>query len=216
MWGKLGCQTSSMAEDAPELTLTDAAAWSRWLAEHDDQAAGVWLVLAKKGTSDPTRLTYAEALDEALSQGWIDGQLGRGDDGTFRRKFTPRRPGSAWSKRNVALVDRLMAEGRMRPSGLAAVARAKADGSWDAAYAGQATIDVPQDLASALAGNPLARMMFERLSRANRYAILYRVTIATRRETRTRRIEQFVAMLARGETIHPQRQTTRHRGVSAR
>jgi uncharacterized protein YdeI (YjbR/CyaY-like superfamily) len=195
-----------LAEDVPVLTVADAMAWSGWLADHVDQAGGVWLVLAKKGTTEPTRLTYDEALEEALCHGWVDGQLARGDDGTFRRRFTPRRPGSAWSKRNVDLAERLIGEGRMRPSGIAAVASAKADGRWDTAYAGQATIAVPRDLASALAANPLAQAMFDQLSRANRYAVLYRVTTAKRDETRIRRIEQLVTMLAHGDTIHPQRQ----------
>jgi uncharacterized protein YdeI (YjbR/CyaY-like superfamily) len=195
-----------LAEDVPVLTVADVVAWSGWLADHADQTSGVWLVLAKKGTTEPTRLTYDEALEEALCHGWVDGQLARGSDGTFRRRFTPRRPGSAWSKRNVDLAERLTGEGRMRPSGLASVASAKADGRWDAAYAGQATIDVPRDLASALAANPLAQAMFDQLSRANRYAVLYRVTTAKRGETRIRRIEQLVAMLAHGDTIHPQPQ----------
>ena len=199
-WGKIG----GVASDPPVLTVVDARAWSRWLADNGDHANGVWLVLAKKGTHEPTSLTYHEALLEALCHGWVDGQLARGDDRTFRRKFTPRRPGSAWSKRNVALVGRLIEEGRMQAAGHAAVSRAKADGSWDSAYAGQATIEVPSDLASALKANPAAKQMFARLSSANRYAILYRVVTAKRTETRHRRIEQFVAMLARGETIHPQ------------
>jgi uncharacterized protein YdeI (YjbR/CyaY-like superfamily) len=195
-----------LAEDVPVLTVADVVAWSGWLADHVDQTSGVWLVLAKKGTTEPTRLTYDGALEEALCHGWVDGQLARGNDGTFRRRFTPRRPGSAWSKRNVALAERLTGEGRMRPSGIASVASAKADGRWDTAYAGQATIAVPRDLASALAANPLAQAMFDQLSRANRYAVLYRVTTAKHGETRIRRIEQLVAMLAHGDTIHPQRE----------
>jgi uncharacterized protein YdeI (YjbR/CyaY-like superfamily) len=193
-----------MADDLPVLTVADAAAWSQWLTEHVGQTGGVWLVLAKKGTDKPTRLTYGQALEEALCHGWVDGQLSRGEAGTFRRKFTPRRPGSSWSQRNVTLVNRLVKEGRMQPAGLAAVDRAKVDGSWDAAYASQATIEVPADLHAALAANPEAEAMLGRLSGANRYAILYRVATAKRAETRRRRIEQLVAMLARGETIHPQ------------
>jgi uncharacterized protein YdeI (YjbR/CyaY-like superfamily) len=193
-----------MAEDPPMLTVADAAAWSRWLAEHHGQADGVWLVLAKKGTVEPTSLTYDQALEEALCYGWVDGQLGRGDGATFRRRFTPRRSGSAWSKRNVAIVERLTNEGRMGPAGLAAVDRARANGSLDAAYEGQASIAVPADLEDALAVQPSALAMFDILTRSNRYAVLYRVTTAKRPETRARRIEQLVAMLARGETIHPQ------------
>jgi len=164
----------------------------------------VWLVLAKKHVIEPTSLTYDEALEEALCHGWIDGQVGRRDQRTYRQRFTPRRARSAWSQRNVGLVGRLQAEGLMHPAGLEAVARAKKDGRWDAAYAGQATIEVPADLTSALDGEPRAKAMFDRLSSQNRYAVLYRIHEAKRSDTRARRIERFVAMLARGETIHPQ------------
>ncbi|MGH7920626.1 MAG: YdeI/OmpD-associated family protein [Candidatus Dormibacteraceae bacterium] len=148
-------------------------------------------------------MTYEEALEEAICHGWVDGQLAKGDERTFRRRFTPRRPGGAWSKRNVAIATRLIEEGRMHRTGLIAVERAKAEGRWDRAYAGPATMEVPSDLAAALKATPPAKSMFERLSSANRYSVLYRVTTAKRGETRQRRIEKFVAMLARGETIHP-------------
>jgi uncharacterized protein YdeI (YjbR/CyaY-like superfamily) len=165
----------------------------------------VWLVLAKKGTTEPTSLSYDEALDHALCHGWIDGQIKGRDEATFRQRFTPRRARSAWSKRNVAIVERLQGEGRMHEAGLAAVAAAKSDGRWDAAYAGQAKIEVPADLAKALAAEPRAQAMFEILTSQNRYAVLLRIDNAKRAETRARRIEQFVAMLARGETVYPQR-----------
>lgn len=194
-----------MTHDVPVLTVPDVAAWARWLEEHGEESGGVWLILAKKGTAEPTNLTYDDALAEALCHGWVDGQLARGDDKTFRRRFTPRKPGSRWSKRNVALATALIDEGRMRPSGFAAASKAKAEGAWDSAYDGQAEMAVPADLASALEAAPAAKDMFARLSAANRYSILYRITTATRADTRQRRIEQFVAMLARGETIHPQR-----------
>ena len=199
-----GGAVTVMPDETPVLTVADARAWSEWLRDQGGEAEGVWLVLAKKGTTDPTTLTYEEALEEAICHGWVDGQLAKGDERTFRRRFTPRRAGGAWSKRNVAIATRLIEEGRMHRTGLAAVEQAKADGRWDRAYAGQATTEVPSDLAAALRANPPARAMFERLSSANRYSILYRVTTAKRAETRQRRIEQFVAMLTRGETIHPQ------------
>jgi uncharacterized protein YdeI (YjbR/CyaY-like superfamily) len=161
-------------------------------------------VLAKKGVTDPTSLTYAEALDEALCHGWIDGQKRSRDTTTFQQRFTPRRRRSQWSQRNVGIVDRLTAEGRMQPAGLAEVERAKADGRWAAAYAGMAGAAVPDDLVAALAENAAAAAMFARLSSANRYAVLYRVENAKRAATRARRIEQLVDMLGRGETIHPQ------------
>jgi uncharacterized protein YdeI (YjbR/CyaY-like superfamily) len=187
------------------LTLADAAAWRAWLEEQHEQSSGVWLRLAKKGTTQPTTLTYDEALDEALCHGWIDGQVRRLDERTYRQRFTPRRARSAWSKRNVGLVERLSGEGRMRPAGLLAVERARADGRWEAAYAGQATIEVPLDLAAALDATPAARAMFEILTSQNRYAVLLRVDSAKRADTRAQRIEQFVDMLARGETPYPQR-----------
>jgi uncharacterized protein YdeI (YjbR/CyaY-like superfamily) len=194
-----------VAAQLPELIVPDAAAWRVWLAEHHEGSAGVSLVLAKKGTTEPTSLTYDQALDEALCYGWIDGQVQRRDETTYRQRFTRRRSRSSWSKRNVGIVERLRLEGRMHPAGVAEVERAKADGRWEAAYAGSASIEVPPDLAAALAAEPRARAMFEILTAQNRYAVLYRIGTAKRAETRSRRIEQFVAMLARGETVYPQK-----------
>ncbi len=194
-----------MAEEFAELVVVDAGAWREWLAEHHHEATGVWLVLAKKGTSEPTGLTYEQALDEALCHGWIDGQIRRRDERTFRQRFTPRRARSAWSKRNVGHVERLLGQGRMHPAGMAAVEQAKANGRWQAAYDGPATIEVPPDLACALAAAPRAQAAFEKLTSQNRYAVLYRIQGIKRTDTRARRIEEYVAMLARGETIHPQR-----------
>lgn len=193
-----------MTLDLPELTVPDASAWRAWLAANHGEQPGTWLVLAKKGTTEPTDLTYAQALDEALCFGWIDGQGRRRDETTHRQRFTPRRARSLWSARNVGIIARLLAEGRMHPAGLAEVERAKADGRWAAAYAGPASIELPADLAAALAAEPRAQAMYDVLSSQNRYAILYRVAGAKRPDTRARRIEQFVAMLARGETVYPQ------------
>ncbi len=196
-----------MPTDIPTLTVADAEAWRSWLADHHADQSGVWLVLARKGTVDPTSLSYDQALDEALCHGWIDGQRRSRDAGTFVQRFTPRRARSPWSERNVGHVERLIKQRRMQPAGTAEVERAKADGRWQAAYAGQRTIAVPEDLAAALAAQPTALAMFEILTSQNRYAILYRIDGAKRADTRARRIEQFVAMLARGETIHPQKRT---------
>jgi uncharacterized protein YdeI (YjbR/CyaY-like superfamily) len=197
-----------MAVELPELIVRDAAAWREWLANHHADPTGVWLVLAKKGTDKPTSLTYDQALEEALCHGWIDGQAGRRDEATYRQRFTPRRRRSAWSKRNTGIAERLIAEERMHPAGHAEVERAKADGRWEAAYAGPASMEVPPDLAEALAAEPKAQAMFEGLNSQNRYAILYRIATAKRAETRARRIEQFVTMLARGKTVYPQRPTS--------
>lgn len=201
----LGGTVARVAEQAKELLVPDVDAWRAWLAEHVDEQAGVWLVLAKKGTTTPTSLTYAQALQEALCQGWIDGQATRIDDATYRQRFTPRRARSLWSRRNVGYVAELVAAGRMQPNGLAEVERAKADGRWDAAYAGPATIEVPDDLAAALAAEPAAAALFETLDAQNRYAVLFRVTTAVRPETRARRVARLVSMLARGETVHPRK-----------
>ena len=178
-----------MAEQAQEILVLvpDVEAWRAWLAEHVRTQAGVWLLLAKKGTTSPTSLSYAQALEEALCQGWIDGQTKSVDEGTYRQRYTPRRARSLRSMRNVGYVAALTAAGRMQPHGLAEVERAKADGRWDAAYAGPATIQVPDDLAVALAAEPAAKQMFATLDAQNRYAVLFRVT-ALRPETRARRI----------------------------
>ena len=192
------------AVDLPELLVVDAGEWRRWLRDHHTDSQGVWLVLAKKGTVDPTTVSYDEALDEAISFGWIDGQIGRRDTSTFRRRFTPRKARSLWSRRNTAIAERLIATGRMHPFGEAEVRQAKEDGRWEAAYAGQANIEVPQDFLTVLNANPRATAMFETLTSSNRYAILYRIATAKKSETRSRRIVQYVEMLSRGETIHPQ------------
>jgi uncharacterized protein YdeI (YjbR/CyaY-like superfamily) len=194
-----------VAAELDDLIVLDAPAWSAWLAENNSLADGVWLVLAKKGTTEPTALSYDDALEAALCHGWIDGQVRRRDERTYRQRFTPRRTRSAWSKRNVAIAERLIADRRMHERGLAAVAAAKADGRWEAAYAGSASIEPPADLLAALAAEPRAQAMFEILTRQNRYAVLLRIHSAKRDDTRARRIAQFVAMLARGETVYPQK-----------
>jgi uncharacterized protein YdeI (YjbR/CyaY-like superfamily) len=200
-----GGENREVAE-TPELLVADAAEWRAWLADNHETSSGVRLVLAKKGTSGPTTLTYAEALPEALCYGWIDGQLTRRDEATYRVRFTPRRARSPWSRRNVEAAERLIAEGRMQPADLAEVERAKADGRWERAYGGSASLDVPEDLREAIASSPPAQRMWAVLTRTNKFAVVYRVQEAKRPETRARRIQQYVEMLARGDTPHPQKQ----------
>lgn len=190
-----------------EVLLADAAAWRTWLRDNHANSDGVWLVVAKKGAAAPTTLLVAESLDEALCHGWIDGTRRSRDDVTFLQRYGPRRARSTWSKRNVEHVTRLEADGRMHPAGRAEVERAKADGRWDAAYAGSADLSVPDDLRAALERQPAALAMFQILTAQNRFSIVFRVEGAKRPETRTRRIEKYVDMLARGETIYPQRRT---------
>lgn len=191
--------------DLPELVVRDGDAWRRWLEAEHASSAGVWLVLAKKGTTEPTSLRYDRALEEALCLGWIDGQRRTRDDATFHQRFTPRRPRSAWSKRNVGIVEQLARDARMHPAGIAEVERARGDGRLDAAYAGPAEAIVPDDLAAALSARPAAAAMFEVLTSQNRFAVLNRIGQAKRADTRARRVAQFVEMLARGETIYPQK-----------
>jgi uncharacterized protein YdeI (YjbR/CyaY-like superfamily) len=191
--------------ELPELLVADVRAWRDWLEVHHGTSPGARLVLARKGATEPTRLTYDEALPEALCYGWIDGQLTRRDDVSYRVRFTPRRARSPWSQRNVEAAERLIAEGRMQPAGLAEVQRAQADGRWARAYGGSASIEVPEDLRDALAASPRAQAMWDVLTRTNRYSVLYRVHEAKRSETRARRIAQYVEMLARGETPYPQK-----------
>jgi uncharacterized protein YdeI (YjbR/CyaY-like superfamily) len=195
-----------MATEIPELVVANVGAWRKWLAKHHVKSTGVWLVLAKQGTTKPTSLTYDEALEEALRYGWIDGQTRRADDATYFRRFTPRRARSVWSKRNVGIAEQLISDGRMHAAGLAEVERAQADGRWGAAYAGSKHIEVPDDFAAALRANRNAQATFDKLNRQNRFAFLYRIGEAKRADTRARRISQFVEMLARGETIHPQKE----------
>lgn len=194
-----------MATELPELLVEDVAAWHCWLQDHHTRPDGIWLVLAKGGHTEPTSLTYEEAVQEALCFGWIDGQMRRRDERTMAQRFTPRRARSRWSARNVGRVARLVATGRMQPAGQAEVDRAQADGRWDAAYEGSATISVPDDLTAALAAEPRAEAMFAVLTSANRYTILYQLGDAKRPETRARRIAKYVDMLARGETPYPQK-----------
>ena len=191
--------------ETPELLVADADGWHEWLAANHATSRGVRLVLAKKGVSEPTGLTYDDALPEALTFGWIDGHLTRRDDATYRVRFTPRRARSSWSRRNVEMAERLIADGRMRPAGLAEVQRAKGDGRWERAYGGSASMEVPDDLHDALAASPPAQAMWDVLTRTNRFAVLYRVHEARRPDTRARRIAQYVEMLARGDTPYPQK-----------
>lgn len=189
-------------EGLPVLSCADEAAWRDWLVEHGGTAPGVWLVFAKKG-SGVASPTYAEAVDEALCSGWVDGKKQTRDAQTYVLRFTPRRPRSAWSQVNVDKVARLSGEGRVRPGGLAAVEAAKANGQWERAYAPPSTIQVPDDLRAALDAEPAAAAAFAGLNSQNRYAVLHRVQDAKKPETRARRVETFVAMLARGETLYP-------------
>jgi uncharacterized protein YdeI (YjbR/CyaY-like superfamily) len=188
-----------VAIDLPDLCVPDAAALAAWLDEHAGDPTGVWLVLAKGATTQPTSVTYEQAREEGLRHGWIDGQTRRRDEATYCVRFTPRRPRSAWSAINTAIVERLEAEGRMHPAGAAQVAAARADGRWAAAYPGSASMPVPDDLTAALDAEPTARAAFDALRASDRYAVLYRLHHATRPQTRAGLLAGFVERLGRGE-----------------
>jgi len=187
-----------------ELVVADAEALRAWLLENHTTSPGVWLALTRKGGTITT-LTWQQAVDEALCVGWIDGQARKRDDETSSIRFTPRGPRSSWSQRNVGNVARLEMHGRMLPAGRAAVEAARADGRWQAAYAAQAEAEVPAAFAAAIAANTAAQAMFDVLTKANRFALIYRLGSVKRAETRERKIGEFVAMLARHETIYPQK-----------
>lgn len=186
-------------KDLPTVAFSDRDAWARWLEENHTSSRGVWLKLAKKG-SGVASVTAPEALEVALCYGWIDGQGASLDDTHWLLRYTPRKPRSKWSQKNREAALRLIESGAMRPAGLAEVRTAQADGRWDAAYASPRNMTVPDDLRAALDARPDAAKRFEQLDSRNRYAILYRIHDAKRPETRSRRIEKYVAMLLAGES----------------
>ena len=189
----------------PELSIIPFAsrdAWAAWLDEHHATSNGVWLKIAKKGSAIET-ISYAEALDVALCYGWIDGQKASFDERHWLQRFTPRRPRSKWSKVNRQKATELIEKGEMRHAGLREVERAKADGRWEAAYDAQSTTTVPDDMRRELEKNQRALEFFSKLDSRNRYAILYRIQDAKKSETRARRIEKYVAMLAEHKKLYP-------------
>ena len=190
-----------MADELPVHLFAGPEELEEWLDASHDSSQGVWLKIAKKGAAEPS-VTYDEAVELALCFGWIDSQVRRFDDQHYIQRFTPRRPRGRWSKINREKAETLIAAGKLRPAGLAEVEAAKADGRWEAAYAGQRTAKVPPDLERELDANPAAREFFDSLDSANRYAIVYRLDDAKKPETRERRLKKFIAMLERGEKIH--------------
>ncbi len=192
----------SSERELPTIAFESRDAWAVWLADQHHASPGLWLKIAKKG-SGAGSVTYAEALEVALCYGWIDGQKAALDDSHWLQRFTPRKPRSRWSKRNREAALRLIEAGEMKPTGLAEVERAQADGRWEAAYDGQGAATVPDDLQRALDANERASEFFATLNSVNRYAIIYRINDAKRPETRARRIEKYIAMLDRHEKLHP-------------
>ena len=193
-----------MAPELEKLPFAAASALRAWLEANHDTSPGIWLMIGKKG-SGVESVTYSEAVDEGLCFGWIDGQKAKHDDTYFLQRFTPRTKRSPWSKINTARVARLAKAEKMHLAGLREVEAAKADGRWDAAYAGQATAAVPDDLQAALEASPAAAAVFAELDGTNRYAILYRIGQVKKPETRARKIAGFVADLEKGDTPYPRK-----------
>lgn len=186
--------------ELPILPFENKKKWADWLTQQHGKSTGLWLKLAKKN-SGVASITYEEALDVALCYGWIDGQKGSFDEKYWLQKFTPRGPKSIWSKINTEKADRLIASGEMRPAGLKAIELARQDGRWDAAYASQKSISIPEDFQAALDKNQKARTFFATLKSAERYSFLFRIQTAKKAETRAKRIQQFINMLERNEKI---------------
>lgn len=185
----------------PRLTFPNQKEWENWLTQNGDTSPGIWLRLAKKGAGQPT-LTYGQAVESALCYGWIDGQKQAESDEYWLQRFTRRSAKSIWSKLNKERAEALIAAGRMRPSGMREIEKAKADGRWEAAYTSPSNSVVPDDLQAALDAHPKASAFFATLNGRNRYAILFRIQNAKKPETRARKIDEFIGMLNRGETIH--------------
>ncbi|QDQ91764.1 hypothetical protein FND50_13625 [Rhodococcus sp. WB9] len=177
------------------------AEFREWLGAHHDSSPGIWLKMAKNGSAY-TSINYDQALEVALCYGWIDSQVRRVDDDFFVQRFTPRSSRSPWSKRNREFAEKLAEAGLLEPAGVAEVERARADGRWDRAYAGQKAAEIPRDFLDALAQNPEAEAFYATLDSRNRYAVYYRLQDATRPETRARRIEKFVQQLSERRKFH--------------
>lgn len=183
------------------IAFKDSTAWRQWLDENHDKVDGLWLRLYKKASKVPT-VSYAEALDEALCYGWIDGQKKSYDDESFLQKFTPRRARSMWSKRNIEHVARLTEHKLMMPSGMAQVEQAQQDGRWAAAYEGSGGITIPPDFIIELNKHPVAEKFFATLNKANIYAIAWRLQTAKTEETRKRRQGMIIALLDSEQKLH--------------
>jgi uncharacterized protein YdeI (YjbR/CyaY-like superfamily) len=194
--------SSSARPELPILAFAYQDAWERWLDTQHASSFGLWLQIAKSGSGIPS-VSYPEALEIALCYGWIDGQKKSLDETSWLQKFTPRGAKSIWSKVNCEKAEALGAAGKMRPAGQTAIDLAKADGRWQAAYSSPSRATVPADLQAMLDAHPEAAAFFASLNSGNRYAILWRLETAKRPETRQKRLEQFVQMLLRRETIHP-------------
>jgi len=189
-------------KNLPVLFFETSSDWQRWLAKHVSDTQGIWIKFAKKAVGVQS-ISYDEALDVALCYGWIDGLVNRLDEHYYLQRFTPRRAKSTWSKRNIAKVAELTKAGKMQPSGLAEVERAKQDGRWATAYDSPSTMTIPKDFQQALDAHPRAKAFFATLNKTNKYAFLWRIQTATKPETRQARITKTTETLSHSELAHP-------------
>ena len=189
-------------DEKPVLLFKSQKEWAAWLEKNHAKSSGVWLQLAKKAATLKT-VSYSEAVETALCHGWIDGQVKRHDESVYIQKFIPRARKSIWSKINREKALALIRSGEMKPGGLAEIERAKADGRWDAAYDSPTTAMVPEDFRKALNENKKAKGFFATLNSQNRYAFLFRVQTTLKADTREKKIQLFMEMLAKGEKFHP-------------
>jgi uncharacterized protein YdeI (YjbR/CyaY-like superfamily) len=194
--------THDTLKDLPVIMFNSPMTWEEWLEVHAAQPAGVWLKIAKKN-SKQCSISYTEALEIALCYGWIDGQKRAYDEQFFLQKFTPRRAKSMWSKVNVDKVTALIAQDKMKPGGLLAVAAAKADGRWDQAYDSASTVTIPADFQAALDQNPQAKEFYAVLNKTNTYAILWRIQTTKTPLSRQQKIQTIINMLLEKKKIHP-------------
>ena len=201
--------TSNKRAEGPTRRFQDQDEWAAWLEKNHGKHPGIWLRIAKKDSLLES-VSYPEAIETALCYGWIDGQKRAESDKHWRQRFLPRSPRSIWSKINCEKATALIKSGRMKPAGLAAIEQAKASGRWERAYDSPARATVPEDFQAALESSPKASAFFAEIDGANRYAILFRIQNAKKPETRTRKIQEFVQMLERGQKIHqPRRKASR-------
>lgn len=185
----------------PIIEFKTADTFETWLAQHHDQAMGLWVKIFKIN-SGVDSITYAEALDVALCYGWIDGQKQAFDEQAWLQRFSPRRAKSVWSKINIGHIERLIQEGRMRTAGLKAVEIAKANGSWDKAYDSSSKMTIPDDFLNELSKNKKAEAFFRSLNKTNLFSIGFRLQTAKKQETREKRMREIIEMLAKGEKFH--------------
>jgi uncharacterized protein YdeI (YjbR/CyaY-like superfamily) len=193
--------TPNTGNDRQVHSFTSSKEWRKWLAEHHAQSNGVWLRFFKKDSGKKT-FVYAEALEEALCYGWIDGQVNKYDAESYIQKFTPRRARSTWSKRNTSIVERLLQEGRMETAGMQQVELARADGRWQQAYDSPKNMKVPEDFLEQLSTNKKAKAFFDGLNKANQYAIAWRLQTAKKPETRKKRMKEILKMMRDGKKFH--------------